>query len=59
MFTRRKQCEELARIFHTLAIETHDKLKAARYRDLAHQYLAEAERIPAIPIALPPDTLRH
>ena len=45
MFTRTKQCAELARIFRRLAGEEHgDKLRAARYSDLALWYEAEAKR---------------
>ena len=45
MFTRNKQCAELARIFRRLADEElGDKLRAARYSDLARWYEAEAKR---------------
>lgn len=45
MFTRQKQCAELARIFRRLADEEHsDKLRAARYIDLSRWYAAEAKR---------------
>lgn len=45
MFTRQKQCVELARIFRRIADEEHgDKLRAAKYSDLSHWYEAEAKR---------------
>lgn len=45
VFTRRKQCAQLARIFRRLADEEHgDKLRAARYSDLSRWYEAEAKR---------------
>jgi hypothetical protein len=45
MFTRKTQCMELARIFNRLADEArNDRVRAARYRELADEYEAEAKQ---------------